>query len=81
MVKSYPVLFVTKHWHVLQILSSYTRAMGRFSDVIWYDLSVAKAWGTKDTQVGFKLNDGDCRILVEFTKMRDVKSGAPAVEI
>ena len=31
-------LFATKHWHVLQILSSYTRAMGRFSDVAWYDL-------------------------------------------
>ena len=63
------------------MFTPHTSLMGRFSDVIWYDLSVAKAWGTKDTQVGFKLNDGDCRILVEFTKMRDVKSGAPAVEI
>ena len=34
MVKSYPVLFVTQHWNVLEILSSYTKAMGRFADVV-----------------------------------------------
>ena len=39
-LNSYLVLFVTKHRHVLQMLSSGTRAMGRFLDVVWGDLSV-----------------------------------------
>ena len=39
------MLFVTKHCHVLQILISYTRAMGRFSDVVWHDLSVTFRMG------------------------------------
>ena len=28
---------------------SHTRAMGRFSEIVWYDLSVTKARGTRDT--------------------------------
>ena len=39
-LKSYLVLFVTKHMHVLQMFTPHTRAMGRFFDLIWYDLSV-----------------------------------------
>ena len=45
MVKSYPVRFVTKHWHVLQISSSYTSAMSSFSDVVWYDLTITDRMG------------------------------------
>ena len=45
MIKSHPVLFFTKHRHVIQILRSYTRAVGRFSDVVWYDLSVTFRMG------------------------------------
>ena len=44
-LKSYLVLFVTKHRHVLQMLSSDTRATGRFVDVVWYDLSVTFTMG------------------------------------
>ena len=39
------VLFVAKHRSGLQMLSSYTRAMGRFVDIVWYDLSVTFAMG------------------------------------
>ena len=45
MLKSYLVVFVTKHRRVLQILSSYTRAVSRFFDVMWYDLSVTFTMG------------------------------------
>ena len=30
-------------WSVFHMLGSYTRAMGRFFDVVWYDLSVTKS--------------------------------------
>ena len=40
MVKAHPALFATKHWHVLQILSQYNRAVGHFSDVVRYDLTI-----------------------------------------
>ena len=39
-LNSYLVLFDTQHWNVFQMLSSDTRAMGRFLDVVWYELSV-----------------------------------------
>ena len=39
MIKSYLVLFVACRG-ILQILSAYTRAMGRFSDAVWCDLII-----------------------------------------
>ena len=39
MVKSRPTICAAKHWNGLQILSSYNRAMGRFSDVVCCDLA------------------------------------------
>ena len=42
-LNSPPSLFVAKNTHVLQMLSSDTRAMGCFLDFDWYDLSVTFA--------------------------------------
>ena len=44
-LKSYLVLFVTKHRRVLHMLSSDTRAMGRFLDVVRYDLIITDRMG------------------------------------
>ena len=44
-LNSYLVLFVTKHMHVLQMLISDTRAMGRVLDVVWCNLSVTFTTG------------------------------------
>ena len=45
-LKSYLVLFVTKHWHVFHILSQYTRAMGCSPHVVRYDLIIAGRMGS-----------------------------------
>ena len=37
------MLFPTLNEHFFRILDSYTRAMGRFWDVVWYDFSVGKS--------------------------------------
>ena len=33
------MLFVTQHWVAFQMFTLYTRVMGRFTDVVWYDLN------------------------------------------
>ena len=35
-LNSYLMLFDTQHWNVFQMLGTYTRAMGRFLDVMVY---------------------------------------------
>ena len=42
-LRSYLALFDTQHWGVFEMLSSDTRAMGRFFDVVWCELNVAYA--------------------------------------
>ena len=39
-INSYQVLFGAQHWNIFQILSSDTRDMGRFLDVVRCELSV-----------------------------------------
>ena len=40
-LNSHPLLFVAKKWHVVEEVTPNTSAMGRLSDAVWYDLSVA----------------------------------------
>ena len=48
-LNSHLALFVAKHRHVFQMLSSYNMAMGRFLDVVWCDLSAICTMGRVHT--------------------------------
>ena len=45
MIKSHLVIFAARYRGIFQILISYNRAMGRFSDVVWWDLFITDRKG------------------------------------
>ena len=60
-------------------------AMGRVSDIVWYDLSVTKAWGAKDIDFPllsspvFNISTKFCRIFYRIPTLR-VRINAERVE-